>query len=160
MHKKRKRKVIEYIPNRFVRFLRNPSRYHPSTIPKIGKRYHCFDDGKISLSRHFIIKIDEILDFMQFKKKYPEMVKQYIEETKSCYWLYSRRSDKFIITLNGEGSEPGVYIRTKDGGWFGIGYFSSRLDVTGKLWKRLIQDLDLFNYTEEEKRQIVEENTI
>ena len=133
MIKNNKKKVIKYNTKDNIIFLHKNHRYHPNPIPEIGKRYHCFDDGKITFSRHFIIKIDEVLNFMQFKKKYPQMVEQYISTIKNCYWLYARRSDKFVITFEGENNELGVYVRTKNGGWFGIGgwFNSARLDVTG-----------------------------
>ena len=160
MYKKKIKKPSKYNVKRDIIFL-TPKR-RPQPIPEVGKRYHCFDDGKITFSRHFIIKVDEVLNFMQFKKKYPEMVKQYIEQTKDCYWLYARRTDKFVITFKGENNEPGVYVRTKDGGWFGIGNWwnSAELDVTGKLWKSLVQNVDHFNYTEEEKKRLIEEGNI
>lgn len=160
MYKKKRNKPSKYNVKRDIIFLTLKRR--PQPIPEVGKRYHCFDDGKITFSRHFIIKVDEVLNFMQFKKKYPEMVAQYIEETKTCYWLYARRTDKFVITFKGENNEPGVYVRTKDGGWFGIGNWwnSAELDVTGKLWKSLVQNVDHFDYTEEEKKRLIEENII
>ena len=131
-------------------------------VPEVGKRYHCFDDGKITFSRHFIIQVDEVLSYMQFRKKYPEYFKKYVEKAKGHYWLYSTHSDKFIITHKGENDELGVYVRTKQGGWFGIGdwFNSARLDVTGNLWNSLVKCIDEFDYSDEEKRQLIEENTI
>ena len=135
---------------------------HLEPIPKVDKKYHCFDDGKITFSRHFIIQVDEVLGQMAFKKKYPELFKKYKESIKQSYWLYSTHSDKFIITYKGENDELGVYVRTKQGGWFGIGdwWNSATLDVTGKLWENLVSNIDDFDYTEEEKKQLIEENTI
>lgn len=161
MYKQKRRKSVKYNTDRSVVFLRK-SGYHPAPIPEVGKRYHCFDDGKITFYRHFIIKVDKVLGFMQFKKKYPKMFQQYIKETKNCYWLYARKTDKFVITFEGEDNQPGVYVRTKDGGWFGIGNWvnSARLDITGKLWNALIQDIDLFDYTDEEKKQLIEEGNL
>ena len=108
-------------------------------VPEVGKKYHCFDDGKITFGRHFIIQVDEVLGHQQFKKRYPEEFQQYRQAVKNCYWLYSTHSDKFVITYNGENDELGVYIRTKQGGWFGIGDYwdSAKLDVTGTLWNYL-----------------------
>lgn len=140
--------------------LRHKGRRLP--IPEIGKKYHCFDDGKITFSRHFIIKVDEILGYFQFKKKYPELFQRYIKCIKRSYWLYSKSSDKFIITYDGENNEIGVYVRMRKGGWFGIGpwWNSAELDVTGCLWDNLVAHIDDFDYTEEEKEKLVKENTI
>jgi hypothetical protein len=135
---------------------------HLQPIPEVGKRYHCFDDGKITFSRHFIIKVDEVLGHQQFKKKYPEEFLHYREAIKLSYWIYSTHSDKFIITHNGENNELGVYVRTKQGGWFGIGnwFNSALLDVTGKIWDGLVKNIDNFDYSQEEKEKLIKENTI
>lgn len=135
---------------------------HIQPVPEVGKKYHCFDDGKITFSRHFIIQVDEILGHQQFKKKYPEEFQQYRQAVKNCYWLYSTHSDKFVITYNGENDELGVYVRTKQGGWFGIGDYwnSARLDVTGKIWETLISQADDFDYNKEELERIIKENTL
>ena len=135
---------------------------HIQPVPEVGKKYHCFDDGKISFSRHFIIQVDEVLGHQQFKKKYPEEFQQYRQAVKNCYWLYSTHSDKFVITYKGENNELGVYVRTKQGGWFGIGDYwnSAELDVTGKIWETLISQADNFDYNKEELERIIKENTI
>lgn len=147
------------LPERMVVYDRKK---HLQPIPKVRERYHCFDDGKVRPSRHFIIQVDEVLGHMQFKKKYPELFKQYRKCVKYSYWLYSTHSDKFIITHYGENNEPGVYVRTKQGDWFGAGNWwnSAVLDVTGELWKELVANIDYFDYTEEEKKKFIEENTI
>lgn len=131
-------------------------------VPEVGKKYHCFDDGKITFSRHFIIQIDEILGHQQFKKKYPEEFQQYRQAVKNCYWLYSTHSDKFVVTHKGENDEFGVYVRTKQGGWFGIGDYwnSAILDVTGEIWETLVSQADNFDYNKEELEKIIRENTI
>lgn len=56
---------------------------HLQPIPEVGKRYHCFDDGKITFSRHFIVEVNEVLGHQQFKKKYPEAFLQYREAVKT-----------------------------------------------------------------------------
>ena len=131
-------------------------------VPEVGKKYHCFDDGKIRFSRHFIIQADEVLGYQTFKKKYPKEFERYVEGVKQCYWLYSTHSDKFVITHKGENDELGVYVRTKQGGWFGIGPYwdSAVLDSTGELWDNLIADIDDYDYTDEEKQKIIKEGTI
>ena len=135
---------------------------HMKPIPEVGKKYHCFDDGKITFSRHFIIEVNEVLGHQQFKKRYPEQFKLYREAVKRCYWLYSTHSDKFVITYKGEDKGLGVYVRTKQGGWFGIGDFwdSATLDVTGEIWDDLVKNIDDFNYSQEEKEKLIKENII
>lgn len=147
------------LPQRTVLYSRKK---HMEPVPEVGKKYHCFDDGKIRFSRHFIIQVDEVLGFMAFKKKYPKLFEQYVESVRQSYWLYSTHSDKFVITHKGENNELGVYVRTKQGGWFGAGAWwnSATLDSTGELWDNLIADIDNYDYTDEEKKRLIEENTI
>ena len=68
-----RKKKQKYNVDRTIVFLNN-YKYKPKPIPEVGKRYHCFDDGKITFSRHFIIKVDEVLGFMQFKKQYVPVI--------------------------------------------------------------------------------------
>lgn len=133
---------------------------HIKPVPEVGKKYHCFDDGKITFSRHYIVEITEILPYMEFKRKYPKQFRQYLETSKQCYWLYSRSTDYFAVCSDGENHEIDVFVRTKQGGWFSIGGFmnSGILDVTGKIWENLVENIDDFNYTDEEKKQLIKEN--
>ena len=103
-----------------------------------------------------------MLGHQQIKKKYSEQFKLYREAVKRCYWLYSTHSDKFVITYKGEDNGLGVYVRTKQGGWFGIGDFwdSATLDVTGEIWDDLVKNIDDFSYSQEEKETLIKENTI
>ena len=146
------------LPERTVHYSKKK---HLEPIPEAGKKYHCFDDGKITVSRHYLVEVLEVLGHQKFKKKYPKYFKRYIKTAKDHYWLYSRRTDKFIV-CQGENNELGVFVRTKQGGWFGIGdwWNSGVLDVSGKLWNSLIANLNLFELTEEEKEEFLKENTI
>lgn len=147
------------LPRRTVLY---STKKHLQPIPEVGKRYHCFDDGKITFSRHFIIEVNEVLGHQQFKKKYPEAFLQYREAVKGHYWLYSTHSDKFIITHKGENDRFGVYVRTKQGGWFGIGdwWNCGELDSSGKMWDSLISRIDDFQISSEDKERIIKENTL
>ena len=131
-------------------------------VPEVGKKYHCFDDGKIRFSRHYIVEISEILGYCAFRKKYPELFKNYTSLVKRCYWLYAKSTDFFVVCEHGEDNGLEVFVRTKDGGWFSIGGFmnSGELDVTGNLWKDLAEHIDDFDYTPEEKKRIIKEGTI
>lgn len=131
-------------------------------VPEVGMKYHCFDDGKKTFSRHYIIEVTEVLGHNAFKRKYPEIFKKYLQTTKEHEWLYSRSTDKFIITNPGENNELGVFVRTKDGGWFGIGdlFNCGEIDVTGKIWNYLVEHIDDFDLTQEDKERIVRENKI
>lgn len=158
MRKIRNKKNIYPLPTRTVLY---SHKKNMKSIPIIGKKYHCFDDGKISLSRHYIVEVSEILGHMAFKKKYPELFQTYLDASKNCYWLYSRSTDYFVICEHGENDEIAVFVRTKQGGWFSIGdwFNSGELDIDGSLWNSLVERVYEFDYSEE-KRKIIEENTI
>ena len=102
-------------------------------LPEIGKTYNCFDDGKISKSRMYQVTITEIIPF---EKADNELLQLWKEEGLPSYWLFEK-TDYFIkFTSNEFKDEPnGVFARTKNGGWFGLGNFwnSGRLDIDGSL---------------------------
>jgi 16S rRNA U516 pseudouridylate synthase RsuA-like enzyme len=104
-------------------------------IPKIGQTYNCFDDGKIRHSRLYTVKVKEVIEFDKIDKPTLEL---WQEAVKECYWLFSKETDYFIKTENGEDGDA-IFVRTKDGGWFSTGDFmnSGRLDVDGELTKCL-----------------------
>lgn len=159
MRKIRNKKNIYPLEERTVRY---SHKKNLKPIPIIGKKYHCFDDGKITFSRHYIVEITEVLGQMEFKRKYPTLFEEYLKTTKSHYWLYSRSTDFFVICEHGENNELGVFVRTKQGGWFGIGSYwnCGTLDVSGKLWENLVENIDNFDYNDEEKKKLIEEGNI
>lgn len=100
---------------------------------EINKTYNCFDDGKIRESRMYQV---EVFDIIPFDKINDEILEQWETEKKDCHWLYAAKTDFFIKTWNGEYLE--YFARTKDGGWFSMGYMNSgRLDVDGSLTSSL-----------------------
>ena len=104
-------------------------------LPEIGKVYNCFDDGKIRHSRLYTVEIAEIIPFA----KIDEVTKnEWLSQVEKCYWLFSKETDYFIKTINGEDGDA-VFVRTKNTGWFSIGDFmnSGRLDVDGSLTNSL-----------------------
>ena len=107
-------------------------------LPKIGETYNCFDDGKISKSRMYQVTIDEIIPF---EKADDEMLELWKEEGVYRTWMFNE-ADYFIkFTSNEFKDEPnGVFARTKDGGWFGLGNFwnTGRLDIDGSLTQSLL----------------------
>jgi hypothetical protein len=150
------------LPDKTVLYSRKK---HIKPVPQVGMKYHCFDDGKITFSRHYIVKITEVLGQMAFKRKYPEYFKMWLEDSKRCYWLYARTTDKFVVTgsLGDANDQIEVFVRTKQGGWFSFSMSflgSGRLDVTGKLWDNLLSYIDEYDYSDEEKEQIIKEGTI
>ncbi len=104
-------------------------------IPEIGKRYNCFDDGKICESRLYTVDVIEVIPFDKIDKETLIKWEKLISE---CDWLFSGRTDYFVKTENGEDGNA-VFVRTIDDGWFSIGDFmnSGRLDIDGELTKKM-----------------------
>jgi len=100
-------------------------------VPKIGKTYNCFDDGKISHSRLYTVDVKDVVAFHKIDEK---TKKHWEEQVEQRHWLYAKETDYFVLTENGEDGDA-VFARTKNGGWFSMGNFmnSGRLDVDGKL---------------------------
>ena len=100
-------------------------------VPEIGKRYNCFDDGKIRLSRLYTV---DVVDVIPFDKIYKKTLKEWKTQIKHHDWLFAKETDYFIKTENGEDGNA-TFVRTLNGGWFSIGEFmnSGRLDVDGEL---------------------------
>lgn len=102
-------------------------------LPEIGKTYNCFDDGKISKNRMYQVKITDIIPFEKADNELLELWKKTIS---SYYWLFDK-TDYFIKFTSNENEEylSGIFARTKDGDWFGLGNWwnSGRLDIDGSL---------------------------
>lgn len=96
---------------------------------EVNKTYNCFDDGKIRESRMYQVEVFDIIPFDKINK---DILYQWEIEKKDCDWLYAEKTDFFIKTWNGEELE--YFVRTKDNGWFSLGFINSgRLDVDGSL---------------------------
>lgn len=106
-------------------------------IPKIGQTYNCYDDGKVSESRKYEVTITNVIPF---RKANNEILKMWEDISLSCDWLFDK-TDYFVEFNSTENKETpkGVFARTKDGGWFGLGniWNSGRLDIDGSLTKYL-----------------------
>jgi hypothetical protein len=117
----------------------NLTPYDKQSVPEVNKEYHTFDDGKISPSRHAIAKVLEVIPFEIAEPRLIEAWKMSVEE---CYWLYDKETYYFIKTELEEEEDPSYFVRTTDGGWFSIGWWGARLDVTGKLYDGMLKWLE------------------
>lgn len=123
----------------------------PQPVPEIGKTYVAYDDGKIRPSRASKVKVVDLYGYMYVKKNLHDLFNHWIEEKKSCYWLYADTTDYFVKTVN-ENGEDEYFVRTKGRGWFSIGELGSgRLDADGHLTRDVIRDLNDSNYTYDKK---------
>lgn len=117
----------------------NLTPYDKQVVPEVNKEYHAFDDGKISPSRHDIVKVLEVIPFEIAE---PWLIESWKKNVEECYWLYDKETDYFIKTECEGEEDPSYYVRTTDGGWFSIGWWGARLDVTGKLYEGMVKQLE------------------
>lgn len=131
-------------------------------VPKVGEKFHFFEDGKSGPSRHYIVKIVDVKKFEDVDDELKERIR---DEQETCDWLYAPETD-YVIT----GLVPGdvqYFIRTDDGGWFSIGYITAgRLDIDGSRYRNIkswwtpengyIEDYDkLSGLTEEDLEGVI-----
>lgn len=72
-------------------------------VPIVGKKYHFFDDGKVSPSRHYIATVEEVIPSEEAQNRYPifhgsadgKCLRLLTEiwqiEVENCPWLYANR---------------------------------------------------------------------
>jgi hypothetical protein len=114
----------------------NTTPYKLQPVPEVGKEYKAFDDGKIKPSRLEHVKIVEVIPFKECQDN--ELISNWTEEVTECYWLYAQETDYFVKAEYDD--ETTYFVRTKDGGWFSLGWFGSRLDVDGSLYEKMIEN--------------------
>ena len=127
--------------------LGNAKKPEPVPEPEVGKIYHGFDDGKITLSRVVDWKIVKRID-LDNDKVSNNLLRVLQKEIKNYYWLYDTKQT--IIYRAYAVDESGKYdkrigycyfIRTEDGRWFGVNSFwASELDVDNRLYNLLIAE--------------------
>ena len=114
---------------------------------EVGKIYHGFDDGKIRLSRLVDWKIIQRIDLDNDKvSKY--LLRLIQKEIKTYYWLFDTEQTiiyrAYAVDKNGKYNKNigyCYYLRTKDGGWFGVNYFwPCELDVDNRWYNELVKE--------------------
>lgn len=115
----------------------NPKEYKEQPVPEVDKEYHVFDDGKISPSRHSITTVTAVIPFSDCFDL--DLLEAWNNEKRECYWLYSDKTDYFVKTAYEDEDEPTYFVRTKDGGWFSLGFFGARLDIDDSLYNIMIE---------------------
>ena len=126
-------------------------------LPKVGKCYHFWDDGKTGLSRHYICKCESIVPFDDAKNIMLNAQGDdgpidislhdiWQDECDNCDWLYAKETDYFVECSCPTYDEHNLWFaRTKDGGWFSMNiqsfWQSGRLDVDGNIFEDVISYL-------------------
>ena len=126
-------------------------------VPKVGKYYRFWDDGKTGPSRHYICKVEKIIKIKDAKNilvNVPDydvttqeevfydvtLYDRWQYQVKEHDWLYSTDTDYIIEISCPTYDKNNLYaVRTKDGGWFTLDVQSwwqgGRLDVDGKIFE-------------------------
>jgi hypothetical protein len=103
-------------------------------IPEINKTYNCFDDGKISETRRYEVKIKEVIPFANIDS---ETLKVWKEEVEYHDWLYNTTTDYFVKCYTDEHDEELVFVRDMQKGWYSLGFWGGQLDIDGGLFKKM-----------------------
>jgi hypothetical protein len=109
-------------------------------IPEINKIYNYFDDGKISVSRREPVKITAIIPFNEIDSEILDIWK---DEIHDCPWLYNETTDYFCKGHLLESQVDVTFVRTKNNGWFSLGWFAGRLDIDGSLNKTILVEINI-----------------
>ena len=79
-------------------------------IPKVGKSYHFFDDGKLSPGRHYICKVEQVVKYDDardiiikdisewdnngaYHKENNTLIECWLKEKKCNDWIYADTTD-------------------------------------------------------------------
>ena len=105
----------------------------------VGEHYDYFDDGKIRESRRSDCTLLEKIPFTDIDK---DTLSLWQEEVETCHWLYSKETDFFIKAIINFEYEPETvyFVRTKDGGWFSLGFWGGRLKEKS-FWEKEAQQV-------------------
>ena len=125
---------------------------HGGSIPKVGKRYHFFEDGKSGPSRHFIVEITKIIPFEEITDE--ELLDTYNWDVKECHWLYHPETDFFVygrkvLADNTLDEENFIFVRTYWDGWFSFGHLfeDGELDECGEKYDAIVKNWNLSSGT-------------
>lgn len=123
-----------------------------SPVPEVGKEYHFWDDGKSSVSRHYIARVERIITPEQAKEivivtesgDFFTLYDNWVDVKEQCDFLYDQETDFFVECSCPKYDEHNLwFVRTVDGGWFSIDnencWQSGRLDVTGERYESIIK---------------------
>ena len=105
-------------------------------IPILNKTYYFFDDGKIRPSRRSMVVIKENIPFNEIDQ---ETLAKWEKEVNQCDWLYRETTDYFVKAEASEEvnenviDETLIFVRSKNDGWFSLGFWGGRLDIDGTL---------------------------
>lgn len=93
-------------------------RYNNQPLPKIGKEYHYYDDGKVKESCHALVKI---LNIIKYEDADRNIIEFYERIKKEFDWIFDETTDYFLIGYNAQQCSGFTMIFARsDGGWYGF----------------------------------------
>lgn len=128
-----------------------------SSIPKIGEKYHFFDDGKLQNNRHYIAECVKILTPEEAKHYKLSGITSLYEYWKSAYKIYKgfykKSTDYFIgCTIPNYFDSIVWFVRNPDNYWTILDiqddWIAGILDTDNKLYKKGINLFGKDYYTE------------
>ena len=140
-------------------------------IPVVGEFYHFWDDGKSSIGRHYIAKVEGIISLDESKEiifikedDYGDIIISSLydiwkSEKEHLDFLFAQETDYFIkCSIPKYDKDFCYFTRTKYGGWFSMKttcwWQGGKLDVTGEKYKSIIEDLK--NDKKYDNRELIE----
>ena len=114
----------------------NNQEYKERPVPEVGKVYHIFDDGKVKPTRHYMATIIDIIPFAD-AYELTDIYNMWRDDVENCGWLYANKTDYFVKAKATCSEEPQYFVRTRDGGWFSLGWWGARLDIDGSLYEQM-----------------------
>jgi hypothetical protein len=122
-------------------------------LPIVGKKYICFDDGKVTLSRAYVVKI---LDIFMIEDAPIEVLNRWREEFEDDSNFYLKDNKYLFYAESYETAQHptiSIFVQNIKNDWFSFGLENTFhmwncgiLDVDGKLSKSLsAEDLYVLN---------------
>ena len=142
--------------------MKDVSKFKP--VPLKGQVFHAFDDGKIKIDRHMLLKVIDV-DNRNSMKPWMTAVLEYT--SKRVHWLFDYDTDYIISTENvNNPDEKYWFARSISGEWYALmvnSYMDAcLLDVTCEYWNSMV-DYYKENVAESKREafnKFVEKNTI
>ncbi len=145
-------------------------------IPNVGEFIHFWDDGKVGLGRHYICKIERVIQPSEADKiilrTYNHDLEMWLEmDLKSIWeierddhdWLYANETDVFIEASCPKFDKDNLwFVRTKEGGFFSMDIQNSwqggELDTEETIFKNVIKSWKEDEYVDEKRKdEIIKE---